>query len=251
MLVVVSSWLACNSTPAPPAAEVAPAAAPAPAAVDAYVVGQSTLRKTASDDRKIADPNGGTEQVNNWVASLHRAEKVTILGEDGDWSRVALSDDTEGWIKTNRLARAPDGGEIKVGTLLADGKVFVRPDMTAIDTDKAVPAGSVVFVLQKKDPFVEVDYPRTSISNARGWALASEVTFDPIEVEAAKLIMKVRELRTQKDESAAKVEELARTQFAASKLLPLLDAPMPEPAPPAGAPPAGSAPPAPATPPQP
>jgi hypothetical protein len=212
------------------------AAPPAPAApIDAFVVGQTAVRKLASDDRQIPDPAGGDKPVANWVATLGRGERVGWLAENGDWSRVVLSDQaSEGWVRSNRLVKGVDGVVPKLATLHADGKVFTRPELVALDADRVIPRGAVLFVLGAQDPFVEVDYPRSAVSSTRAWTLASDLVTDRVEVEAAKVVAKVLELRANQDEAASKMEELARTQFAASPLLSLLDAapsPPPEPAP--------------------
>ena len=53
-------------------------------------------------------------------------------------------------------------------------------------------------------------------------------TFDFTKVKcminSAKLIMKIRHLRKNKDDSATQLEELARSQFGVSKLIALLEA---------------------------
>jgi SH3-like domain-containing protein len=214
-----------NATPSPePPTEAAPTAG--------YVVGKTTVRKIASDDRKIADPAGGDKQVSNYVTALNRGEKVDITGNDGDWTHIKASDGSDGWLKTNRLVVEDE--KTKVATLFAEGKVFDRPDLLALAADRKIEAGSLVFVLSEKDQFSEVDYPKTAVSDVHAWALSSDLTTDPNEVEAAKLIAKVRELRADNDPAAKQMEDLARSQYSNSKLLSLLDQPV-EATPPDGA----------------
>jgi len=217
-----------SGTPKDGAPEPAPSASPAPAPSEAaptvgYVVGKTTVRKTASDDRKIPDPAGGDKQVSNYVTALYRGEKVDIVGADGDWTHIKASDASDGWLKTNRLVIEDD--KTKVSTLFAEGKVFDRPDLLALASDRKIEAGSLVFVLSEKDQFSEVDYPKNAVTDVHAWALSSDLNSDPNEVEAAKIIAKVRELRADNDPGAKQMEELARSQYSSSKLLSLLDQP--------------------------
>jgi SH3-like domain-containing protein len=218
-----------SETPGTPEPTAAPAPAPEPAAAtEGYVVGKTTLRKVASDERKIDDPNGGDKQVSNYVTALNRGEKVEVLGNDGDWTHIKASDGSDGWLKTNRLVLADENTQ--VATLFTDGKVFDRPDLLALATDRKMEPGSLVFVISTKDQFSEVNYPKTSVADVHAWALTSDLVTDPNEVEAAKIIAKVKELRAANDPGAKQMEDLARSQYATSKLLSLLDQPV-EPAP--------------------
>lgn len=213
-------------TPSPAPTEAEPAAAqPEPEAAPqaGFVIGVTTLRKIASDERKMDDPAGNGKQVSNWVATLYRGEEVSIVGSEGEWSNVKASDDSEGWIHTDRMVV---GADTKIGTLYDEGKTFARPDLLAMDADKTIEAGSLVFVLDEKEQFSQVDFPRSGFSSAKAWTLTSALVFDPNEVAAAKLIMKVRHLRAQKDASAKQLEELARSQFGSSRLISLLDQPI-------------------------
>lgn len=209
---------------APSEVEAAAPAAPEPAEPQAgFVLGVTTLRKIASDDRKMPDPAGGDKQVSNWVATLYRGEEVSILGAEGEWSNVRASDDSEGWIHTDRMVV---GADTKVGTLFDEGKVFARPDLLALEADRTVEAGALVFVVDEKEQFSQVDYPRSGFNSAKAWTLTSGLVFDANEVAAAKLIAKVRHLRSQNDASAKQLEDLARSQFGSSRLIALLDQPI-------------------------
>lgn len=211
-------------TPSPEPAAVEPAAEPEPAVTEGYIVGQTALRKAPSDDKKIPDPENPGKQVSNFISggSFNRGELVTILGEDGEWSNVRASDGKEGWIKTNRMVK---GEDLKVGTLYTEGKVFQRPDLLALDSTKKIEAGSLIFLLEEKDQFASVDYPRSGASSTKGWTLKSDLVFEASEIEVAKLIGRIRQLRADNNPEAKMVEELARSQFAGSQLLTLLDTP--------------------------
>lgn len=213
--------------------EEAPAAAapvPEPAERNVYVIGETLLRKIASDDKKIDDPNGGTTKVSNWVATLYRSEQVTIVDEDGDWTRVRASDGSEGWLKADRLVPA----DHPVATVYEAGKVFQRPDLLTLDTARKIEPGSLVFVLQTRAQFSEIDFPRSGYNSTRAWALTNELVTTPEDVDAAKLVQKVQQLRAKNDPSAAELEALARNQFGTSPLISLLD--VPAAAPPEGVP---------------
>ena len=111
---LLANLMACmggsTETPEPnpvapnPAEQPAPAPEEVPAAAsEAFVVGQTMLRKAPTDDKKIPDPAGGEKPISNYVTSLNRGELVSILGADGEWSNVRASDNSEGWIRTNRF----------------------------------------------------------------------------------------------------------------------------------------------------
>src|SRR5262245_843731 len=104
---LIPTLMACfggsSQTPAPTVEQPNPVAPnptveePAPAPTEGYIVGLTSLRKTASDDKKIPDPDHPDKQVSNYVsgASFNRGELVTLLGEDGEWSNVRASDGKE------------------------------------------------------------------------------------------------------------------------------------------------------------
>lgn len=248
VVMALGSLVACMGGSETPTEVPAPApdapveVAPEPVAPkDAFLVGRTTLRKTASDEKKIPDPAGGDKTVSNFVTTLDRGEQVQVMGTDGEWTQVKLSDGKDGWLKTNRVVLV--GPNTQVATLFTPGKVFTRPDLLSLETDKSLEAGGLLFVLQTKDQFSEVDWPKSAVSNSTAWTLSSELVTDPNEVAAAKLIMKVRQLRADNDPAAAQMEELTRSQFASSQLLKLLDQPAPVEAPPGeGAPVEGAAP---------
>lgn len=217
-----------GDAPAPaPEAEPEPAAEPSAA----YLVGRTTLRKVSKDDKKVDDPNNPGKQMSNYVTALSRGERVDVLGTEADWTHVKLSDGQDGWLHGNRLVVV--GPDTQVATLYEDGKVFTRPDLLALEADKKIEPGSLLFVLQTKDQFAEVDYPKSGTSSGKAWTLANALVTDANEVEAAKLIMKVRQMRADNDPGAPQMEELARSQFGTSKLIALLDVAPPE-APPEG-----------------
>jgi SH3-like domain-containing protein len=208
-------------TPAPTAVEAGTdgnGAEEPEAPTEGYVVGLTSLRKTPSDDKKVPDPENPDKQISNYVpgASFNRGELVTLLGEQGEWSNVRASDGKEGWLKTNRIVK---GADLKIGTLYTEGKIFQRPDLLALDSTKKIDPGSLVFMVEEKDQFASVNYT----GSTTGWTLKTDLVFEQSEVEAAKLISKIRQLRADNDAGAPKMEELARSQFAGSQLLTLLD----------------------------
>ncbi|MEZ4241085.1 MAG: SH3 domain-containing protein [Myxococcota bacterium] len=229
-LAIAASLIGCfgggsTETPAPaPQPEVAaPAPAPdEPAERNGFVIGVTSLRKEPTDDRKIDDGSG--KQVSNWIATLYRGEQVTVFGENDakDWVHARLPLGDEGWLKADRVVAGPD---VRAATLYDEGKTFRRPDLLALDTDKTIEPGSLLFVMQEKDQFAEVDYPRSGWSSNKAWTLTSELIYDPNEVEVAKVVAKVRHLRAEGSEDAKQLEELARSQFASSRLITLLDQP--------------------------
>jgi hypothetical protein len=224
--------LACfggsSESPEPAPVEPEPVAAPTepePAERPGHVIGVTSLRKQPNDDKKVDDGSG--KQVSNWVATLYRGETVTVFGENpaGDWVNARLSDGAEGWLKADRVVA---GAEVKVATLYEEGKTFRRPDLLALDTDKTIEPGSLLFVVQEKDQFSEVDYPRSGWNSNKAWTLTSELVEDPNEVEVAKVVAKIRHLRAENSDDAKQLEELARSQFGSSRLIALLDQPVEE-----------------------
>ena len=57
---------------------------------------------------------------------------------------------------------------------------------------------------------------------ATTWGLSEKLSSNPKEVEAAKLLNKIRSLTKKNDPSAAELVELAKTQFGDSKVISLL-----------------------------
>lgn len=226
IVLVLAALFACQGeepqapadAPDPAPAHEEPAPEPQPETKEGFVIGQTSLRKVASEDKKIDNPDGDGK-VSNWIVTLERGEQVTVLGEEGDWSNVRTSEGKEGWFKTERMVP----GTAKPAVLFEPGKLFKRPDLLSLNTDKKLPAGTVIFALEENDKFTEVDYPRSAYSSLKGWAMTSDLSFDETEVEAAKIIARIMHLREKDADSAAQLEELVRTQFSSSKLLPLLD----------------------------
>ncbi|HHO50276.1 MAG TPA: SH3 domain-containing protein [Deltaproteobacteria bacterium] len=226
ILLVLVTLFACQGgepqtpdpTDAPKPTPEAPAPEPEPEPTEGYVIGQTSLRKVPSEDKKIDNPDGDGK-VSNWIVTLERGELVSIIGDEGEWSNVRTSEGKEGWFKTERMVP----GTSKPAVLFEPGKLFKRPDLLALNTDKKLPAGTVIFALRENERFTEVDYPRSAYSSLKGWALTEDLVFDETEVEAAKIIARIMHLREKGDDSADQLEELVRSQFGGSKLLPLLD----------------------------
>jgi hypothetical protein len=70
-------------------------------------------------------------------------------------------------------------------------------------------------VLKTKDQFTEVNH----YGQASTWLLSEKLNTDSREIAAAKLLAKVRWLKSKNDPSADTVMELAKTQFGDSRLV--------------------------------
>ena len=224
LVVLMGAWACTKEPTAAPAQNevtaVAPTAgvpaAPAAAVEQAYVTFVTGLRKEPTDAQKIDDAATG-KKVGNWLTTLYRGEEVAILEVKGDWARVRASDDSEGWVQKNGLL--PVEG-VTVATVFEQAKTFSRPDLLALNATRVVEPGTLLFGLKTKDQFAEVNF----YGQGSAWILAEKLNTDAREIAAAKLLAKVRWLKERKDTSADKVMELARTEFADSKLSGMADA---------------------------
>ncbi|MFT3916219.1 MAG: SH3 domain-containing protein [Anaeromyxobacteraceae bacterium] len=230
VLAVLAAALAC-SKPSPPAptpgasgaaapggAPVASggAAAPSPGGPATYVSTVTLLRREPSDARKVPGPNG--KEVANYLATLQRGEQVTIAGEprragDDAWVKVRTSDDSEGWLKRSALL---EGDGIVEATVIAQADVFDRPDLLAANAARKLEPATLLLVVRQRTPFSEVNVG----SGANAWVLTDRLATGPTEVGIAKLAEKGRWLRRSgKQEEAAQILALARTQFPGAPLL--------------------------------
>lgn len=214
-----------DTSPASPSGETAAAdETPSPEPQieeEAFITGTTSLKRIASDEKKIDDPEGkATKKVPNWLATLYRGEQVIITGVEGDWAKVRTTGEKEGWLEKDGLLRATD---VTLATSFDTAKVFKRPDLLALDSNTTVEPGNLLFVLKDREQFTQVNFPRSEWSGSDAWMLSESLVKDSSEVAAAKLIMKIRYLRAKKDESAKPLEELARSQFGSSKLIGLLE----------------------------
>ena len=204
--------------PKPQPKAVAPAQAPEPSFTkeDGFVKTITSIRRVASDDQRITDPAGkSTKKVSNWLATLYRGERVSVLEREGDWVQVKASDDTEGWMRTSSLI--PSDNAI-LATNLEAVRVFSRPERAALKTGRNIEAGTLLFMMEAKDDFRRVNY-----GTADTWIKAEGIVEDKSEIEAAKLLYRIRHMQKKKDPEVKELIELAHTEFKESKVIALLD----------------------------
>lgn len=224
-LALFASFLAgCSRSqpPAPPAQQPAAepagpaaggeAAAPTAKGPTAYVNAVAVLRREPTDAARIPGKPGAKE-VANYLATLHRGEKVAVLETREDWARVRSSDDSEGWMKRATLLEQEGVTE---ATVLAPADVFDRPDLLAANARRKVEAGTLVLVVKARPPFSEVN-----VSGSQdAWVLSDRLDTTEKEVSVAKLIEKARYLvRNGKKDEALQLLALARQHFEGATLV--------------------------------
>jgi len=136
------------------------------------------VRKQPGDDKMLKG---------NVFTSVDRGEKVIVLGDSAGWTRVKLSDDKEGWIRTDHLRI----GVAKLAVLTEEVQVLARPDLssrTLILDSVSGRLGSLVWIYKDKDGFYECEFP----GNKRGWVRVGLLCEDPKEIEAAQLLEQAR-----------------------------------------------------------
>lgn len=196
---------------ATPAADTA-AATPTPKGPTAYVSQVSVLRREPTDAAKVPGKPGAKEVV-NWLATLHRGEKVAVLEAREDWARVRSSDDREGWMKRSTLLEQEGLTE---ATVLAAADIFDRPDLLAANAKRKVEAGTLVLVVRARPPFSEVNVS----GSQNAWVLTDRLNTSEQEVSVAKLIEKSRYLvRNNKKEEALQLLSIARQHFEGATLV--------------------------------
>ena len=182
----------------------------------------AALKREPNDKDKVVDPKKGKE-VGNWLTQLERGEQVTALVAQDDWIQVKASDDTTiGWTKAANILLASGRS---LATVLEDTKMFNRPDFASLIAGKPLPIGTLLFVTNSKGAFSEVNYTGAS----KAWVQSDKLSVDPKEIEACRLVNKARWLEDEKNKKkdAAKAKEfwdLARANFADTKLLQALTA---------------------------
>ncbi len=200
---------ACTREQAPP--QPPPSAAHAPpvgtAADVAYVTSPTTLRRAPSEASRVAGDKPRS-QVANFVATLQRGEKVSVLEAREEWAHVRASDESEGWLKRNLLL---PGQGVTEATLLAQADAFDRPDLLAVNARRKVEPGTLVLVVRSRELFSEVNLS----SGSSAWVLTDRLSSVPRHVMVAKLTEKARWLvRAGKPDEAKAVLALARKEFA-------------------------------------
>ena len=194
----------------------------AAAAVGAGFVTQTVLvRREASDAREIDGP-AKKKKVANWMATLYRGEQVEVLSSQDPWLHLRLSDGKEGFAKSESVVT----GSVELATVFERVKTFTRPDLLALNAAKQLEPGALLFVLRAKDQFSEVNVGGA----AHVWVLSDVLIKDAKEVEAAKLINRSRALKERPAANEAESQaplELAKSQFASTKLVQILLMPQP------------------------
>jgi len=173
-----------------------------------YVTGTTGLRRQPMRDRRI-EVDG--KKISNWLATLHRGEKVTVFEKDDQWARVGTSADTEGWLTVGSLLGAE---EATPATVLAPARTFARPDLVAVSGD-AIPAGSLLFVTGEKAQFSRVDAP----GRRPVWVESSALLTAANEVAASRLATRVLALEAKGDKEAAANREILESQFGDTRLV--------------------------------
>ena len=193
--------------PSGPGAEAAPAGG-------AWVVVATALRRDASDAPRVPGPGG--KQVSNYVTTLQRGERVSVLAGRGEWAQVRTSGDEPGWLRRASLLEAEGS---TVATVLVAADVFDRPDLLAANPRRKLDPGSLLLVVRQRAPFAEVNAGPGPVV----WVLADRLVGDERAISTAKLVEKARWLkRSGKEEEARQILELGRGAFGASPLLDLL-----------------------------
>jgi hypothetical protein len=177
----------------------------------------AVLRREPTDAARIPGKPGAKE-VSNYLATLHRGEKVAVLEAREEWARIRSSDDSEGWMKRSSLLEQEG---ITEATVLAPADVFDRPDLLAANAKRKVEAGTLVLVVKGRPPFSEVN-----VSGSQdAWVLTDRLNTSEKEISVAKLIEKERYLvRNNKKDDAMQLLALAREHFEGATLLSTLAA---------------------------
>ncbi len=233
--IVIISVLACTGGTADP--EPTPEADSTDEAPDEVVPGTAEISEqpgyftaawalwhAPTDEREIPDPDGdGT--IKNYMLNVDRGRPLTKIGESGDWAQVRLEDDTEGWIKSERIVVGDRPG---LATVHGEERMFKRPELLALVIDEKIPPGSLLITSDTDGKFTRVDVPTGKYDSEETWVLTENLVTDDKEIEAAKIIRRVMQLREDEDDGAKELAELARGQFADSPLIELLAEPEPE-----------------------
>jgi SH3-like domain-containing protein len=175
----------------------------------------AALRRVPTDASRVPGKPGAKE-VPNYLATLHRGEKVAVLETREDWDRVRTSDDSEGWMKRGSLLEVEGVTE---ATVLSAADVFDRPDLLAANARRKIEPGTLVLVVKARPPFSEVN-----VSGAQdAWVLTERLEASEKEVSVAKLIEKARYLvHNNKKDEALQILALARQHFDGAALVNVL-----------------------------
>lgn len=151
----------------------------------------------------------------NYLTSVNRGEKVTVLQQDTLWSKIKLSDDKEGWIMSKYLVPA----DVRFAVMLINElMVYKRPDPSSprVANDTAMTRqGLLLWVTKDKDGFSECQFP----SGKTGWIASGELVTDSAEVAAARLLEQARSLVAEnKMEEAASLYQKIADAYPATKV---------------------------------
>jgi hypothetical protein len=93
---------ACGgNAPVPEPAPAPRTAAPAPAPVHAEERASGTVRVNVSTLNIRGDASTSSEIIGH----ARRGERLTVVGDSGDWLRVKLNDGTTGWVSSQLVVR--------------------------------------------------------------------------------------------------------------------------------------------------
>lgn len=203
-------------TPASPTAAVAERPKAPQAETVTVVASRTGLRKAPTEDAKADDPAGSGKKVSNWIALLHRGERVELVETSGDWAKVRLSDGSEGYTSARSLLTAEG---LREATVVDTVQSFERPDLVAVGRTKLEP-GTLLFVVGERDTFSQVNHRTTHAA----WVLTDKLSSDAAEVQLAKMLERAKYLlEREKGKGTAELLEVARGQFAGAKLLVVLE----------------------------
>jgi uncharacterized protein YgiM (DUF1202 family) len=151
----------------------------------------------------------------NFLTTVNRGEKVTVLQPDTLWTKIRLSDDKEGWILSKYLVPA----DVRYAVMLIkELLVYKRPDPSSprIANDTTMTRqGILLWVTKDKDGFAECQFP----SGKSGWIASGELVTDSSEVAAARLLEQARALVMEnKMEEAASFYQKIADQYGETKV---------------------------------
>jgi SH3-like domain-containing protein len=186
MLAVGVMIIGCSQQKGPQPVPTGKAEAPATALVAYNGIG---IRHQPTDDKLVK---------NNVFTGVDRGEKVAVLADSGDWAKVKLSDDKEGWIKTSLIRL----GVERMAVMVDEVQVFVRPDPSsrgvALDSSSGK-LGSIVWIFKAKDGYYDCEFP----GNRKGWVKVGALSEDQAELDAARLLEQARKYATRKESDLA------------------------------------------------
>jgi hypothetical protein len=184
-----------------------------------FVLTSTAVKREGSDKPKVDDGKG--KQVSNWLGTLSRGERLTLVTDDGgDYVVVKTSGEVEGYVKRTSVLMTPGATE---ATVLEAADAFDRPDLLALNSKKKIIPGTLVFVVKTRDQFSEVNAQGTGTI----WTLSGRLTTDKDELAVAKLLAKVRSLKDSKDEKKTEaigdLLALAKNHFGNAKLAAVME----------------------------